>query len=318
MSGPDGRLLALLSLGIIVPARVYVLARQLWTFPLRNGPGYFLGVEVPPLFYDGPGVRWLKRYRTVLVFEHSAEALFLLGILALGRWEWIPLTALGAATFTAAMFGFFLYTRRNLGGHPPAQTAVGLVLETRRIRDYISWPVEALVFAIVASSWFLLVTHGDAEVQLHQAIVDTWVVLGLLPGKLVLVRSSFPVPADRAEEHYRLQDAQRRFALRVFDALGWFWTAVLFVYALRHSWPATQAGTPLNWLFTSIVIGLGLYMTFVVIRGQDRLIAMGRDLRPAGSWSAPFRGAQWMSRPGLAWFACWFGGIVVLLTFLRS
>jgi hypothetical protein len=318
MSGPDTRLLALLSLAIIVPARIYVLARQLWSFPLRNGSGYFLGIEVPAHFYDGPGTRWLKRYRAVLVFEHSAETLFLLGILALRRWDLVPLTALGAVTFIASMFGFLLYARRTLGGHPPERSAVGLVLERRRLRDYIRWPVDALVFAIVASSWILLLGYGYAQVNWREAIVDTWVVLGLLPGKVVLVRSSFPLPAERAEEHYRWQDAQRRFGLRAFDVLGWFWSAVLFVYALRHSWPAMQAGTPLAWLFTFVVIVLGLYMTFVVVRGQGRLMAMGRDLRPAGSWSAPFRGAQWMSRPGLVWFACWFGGIVALHTFLRT
>src|SRR5206468_3113412 len=117
------------------------------------------------------------------------------------------------------------------------RSAVGVTLETRRLSDYISWPVEALVVGIVACSWFLLLTKRDAQVHWQEVAVDTWVVLGLLPGKIVLVRSSLPLPADRAEEHYRWQDAQRHYGLRVFDALGWFLTAVLFAYALQHAWP---------------------------------------------------------------------------------
>lgn len=318
MSGPTDKILLLSSLAILVPARVYVLVRQLWKFPLHNGPEYFLGVEVPPFFYQGPGIQWLKRYRTILLLEHFAEALFLITILALGRWDMIPLTALGAVTFTLTMFGFVLYTRRALGANPRERSAVGLALERRRLSDYISWPMEALLVGIVACSWFLLLTQGDARVRWQEVMIDTWVVLGLLPGKIVLVRSSFPLPADRAEEHYRLQDANRHYGLRVFDALGWFLTAVLFAYALQHAWPAMEAIIPLRWLLTGVVFVMALYMTTVIVRGQGRLMAMGRDLRPAGSWSAPFRGAQWLSRPGLAWFAAWFGGILVLLVFLRS
>lgn len=318
MSGPTSSILLLSSLAIIVPARVYVLVRQLWQLPLRNGPGYFLGVEVPPSFYNGPGIQWLKRYQLMLLLEHFAEALFLITILALGRWDMIPLTALGAVTLTMTMFGFVLYARRVLGTNPPERSTVAVVLKTRRLGDYISWPVEALVFGIVACTWFLLLTQGDARVRWREVVVNTWVVVGLLPGKIVLVRSSFPLPADRAEEHYRLQDAQRHYGLRVFDALGWFLTAVLFAYALQHAWPAVEAIPSLRWLLTGVVFVMGLYMTIVIVRGQGQLIAMGRDLRPAGSWSAPFRGAQWISRPGLAWFAAWFGGILVLLLFLRS
>jgi len=318
MSGPTDMVLLLSSLGIIVAARVYVLVRQLWNLPLRNGAQYFLGVEVPPRFYDGPGIQWLKRYQTILLLEHFAEAAFLITILALGRWSLIPVTALGAVTFTLTMFGFVLYTRRVLGTRPPERSAVALMLETRRLSDYISWPVEALIFGIVACSWFLLLTQADARVRWQAVVVNTWVVLGLLPGKIVLARSSFPLPADRAEEHYRLQDAQRHYGLRVFDTLGWFLTAILFVYALQQTWPAMQAIISLRWLLIGVVFLMAMCMAIVIVRGQGRLMALGRDLRPAGSWSAPFRGAQWMSRAGLVWFAAWSSGIVVLLLFLRS
>jgi len=47
----------------------------------------------------------------------------------------------------------------------------------------------------------------------------------------------------------------------------------------------------------------------------------GRDLRPAGSWMTPFRGAtRQMNRSYLIWFAIWIGGILVvnLYSLLRS
>ena len=45
---------------------------------------------------------------------------------------------------------------------------------------------------------------------------------------------------------------------------------------------------------------------------------MGRDLRPAGSWSGPFRRAT-LIMPGISpWlFGAWFGGLVLLIVFFR-
>jgi hypothetical protein len=55
------------------------------------------------------------------------------------------------------------------------------------------------------------------------------------------------------------------------------------------------------------------YLMATVFQGQRQMARMGRDLRPGGSWATPFRGASWMSRPGLIWFAVWFGGILVFI-----
>jgi hypothetical protein len=43
---------------------------------------------------------------------------------------------------------------------------------------------------------------------------------------------------------------------------------------------------------------------------------MGRDLHPIGSWSTPFRPAGLMG-PGIAPFAAWFGGLLLLMVFFR-
>ena len=318
MNDFTGKILLFFTLALILAARVYILLRQLWTLPGKNGPGYFLGVGVPQSFYSGPGVEWLRRYRRMLLLEHFAEAVFLAAILALRRWDWIPLTALGAVTLTAAMFGFTLYARRALGARPGECPTVGVSLVPRRLGDYLSWPAEALVCAIVACSWFLLLAYGDEGIRWREAVVETWVILGLLPGKIVLVRSSFPLPAERTREHANFEDAQRRYGLRVMDALGWFLTAILFVYSLQHAWPAVQSLAWLSGTLAGAVLLLGLYMTIAIVRGQGRLLSMSRGLRPAGSWSAPFRGAQWVSRSGLAWFVVWFGGMLVLFAVLEG
>ncbi len=62
----------------------------------------------------------------------------------------------------------------------------------------------------------------------------------------------------------------------------------------------------------------GLSDMGIMIRGSGRLAAMGRNLRPAGSWSSPFRQAT-LTMPSIStWlFGAWFGGLVLLLVFFR-
>ncbi len=43
-----------------------IYLKQLWQRPLDHGPGFFLGVKVPPGFYEGEGIRWLRRWHTVV------------------------------------------------------------------------------------------------------------------------------------------------------------------------------------------------------------------------------------------------------------
>lgn len=317
MSGPTSHQLLLSATALIVVVRVFYLVRRLWSFPLRNGPGFFLGVEVPPGFYDGPGVEWLKRYRAVVLAEHLTEALVLAAIFAMDRWNLLPGWAGGSAVlFTSTMLGFVAWTRHRLGGAPPVRSRVAVALETRRLGDYISWPAEALVAVMIAFSWLLLLTQGDTHVRWQTPVTLTYVALGLLPGKIVVVRNSFPLPPERTEEHHRWLEAHRRHGVRVMDAFGWFLVAILFGYGLQHGWPAAKAIVWLPWLLVGVAYALALFMTGVIFRGEDRLTAMGRDLRPPGSWSGPFRGIKWIQPPGYwVWFGVWFGGLVLLLAF---
>jgi len=301
---------------LVVVVRVFMLIRWIWNYPLAHGTGFFLGVEVSPGFYEGEGRRWLKRYRTVLLAEHSIEGLAWIVILASGRWSQLPATAFGAVLCTATWLGFLAYTRATLGAHPPVLSNVAIPLESRRLGDYISWPVEALVAVIIAFSWLLLLTQGDAQVR-WQTLVFTYVAVGLLPGKISVVRSSFPLPSERTEEHHRWLEASRRHGVRVMDAFGWFFVAILVGYALQHGWPAAKTMVWLRWLLVGVALAIWLIMTVVIIRGWGRVAAMGRDLRPIGSWSGPFRPARLMMPGYLTWFTVWFGGLVLLMVFFR-
>jgi len=55
----------------------------------------------------------------------------------------------------------------------------------------------------------------------------------------------------------------------------------------------------------------------VMFRGQ-RLAAMGRDLRPAGSFQTPYRRTIWASRLYLSWFVPWFVVLMILVSFRCS
>ena len=318
MSAPTEFELDIICITLVVLFYALYGFRQHWNFPLRRGPDYFFGVQVPPGFYQGSGTRWLKSYHILVIALFGVVAMALAAIVFAGRWDVLPLWFGGTAILiTTAVMIFVGWTRHKLGASPPVLPGVAAPLEARRLGDYISWPVEALVAGVVAASWLLLLFRGDAGVDWRNPVTTSWVVLGLLPGKILLIRNSFPLPPEHAEEHYRLSEASRRWSLRYMDAFRWVVVAPLAFYALKHSWATAQEYGWLSWAFVAIFIGLFLWLVYVLI-DQRRLTAMSRGLRPAGSWSTPFRPARLLLRGGLTWFGIWFGGLILLLVFFRG
>jgi hypothetical protein len=321
MSGhTSGDWLLLFCTALIVIVFVFYLVRRFWNYPLDHGRSFFFDVEVAPVFYNGEGVRWLKRYRTILLSAYFIWALALAAILVSDRWNLLPVWAGGTAVFFMIVFhGFRLYTRATLGANPPVPTHTVVSLETRRLGDYISWPAEVLMAAIIALSWALLLAHGHAQVHWNVPVLMTYVIVGLLPFKIGVVRNSPPLPSERTEEHYRWMDAQRRYWLRVNDCGRWFFLIIFAGYALLTSWPAARTIVWLRWLVIGMALAVWLVQVGIMIRGSGRLAAMGRNLRPTGSWSGPFRRATLMM-PGVSpWlFSAWFGGLVLLLVSFRQ
>src|SRR5215467_15491267 len=100
-------------------------------------------------------------------------------------------------------------------------------------------------------------------------------------------------------------EATRRWSLRVMDVFPWGIVVPLALYVLEHSWAASQGITWLSWAFVAIALAPYLLLVDVLVRRQRRRTTVGRELRPAGSWSMPFRPVRLMLPGGLAWFAVW-------------
>src|ERR1035441_4967095 len=215
MSAPNVVEINILMICVLVPVFLYALVKQIWNQPLHNGPGYFFGIEVPAGFYEGPGRRWMTGYHAMVAALYGVWAVALAAIVVFRRWDMTPMWGGGfALLFVPSMFAFQAWTRHRLAANPPVRP-VALALESRRFGDYISWPMEALAAALVAMSWGLLLRHAGPHFDWRSPLTLTWVALGLLPGKMAMVRFSAPLPAERAEEHYRFQDAARRNWIRV-------------------------------------------------------------------------------------------------------
>jgi len=143
----------------------------------------------------------------------------------------------------------------------------------------------------------------------------SWVVLGMIPGKMAMVRISWPLPAERTEEHFRLQDVSRRFSIRLFGIIfQWFMLVVLLGAAMLHGLLPVHPAPVWRWLLLASMFAVWGYGMIVMFRGMQRLKVMSSDLRPVGSWKTPFGRASCfgMSRAFQIWFAIWFGGILLL------
>ncbi|HTT64196.1 MAG TPA: hypothetical protein VMG35_20230 [Bryobacteraceae bacterium] len=310
MTGTD--LLLFATCGAAAIFQGYYLVRILWRLPLSHGPGFFLSTEVPPGFYEGAGMQWMRRYHAVLVLIHGIEGIILVYLVASRHWDQIPLLApVFVALFFSMFGGFVVWARRTLGAAPPRLPAVAVPMKARRLGDYVSWPREILMAAIIAGIWLLWRFHGGIPVS--EPILATYVVMGLVPAEILIVRNSFPVPPERSEEHERWLEANRRFSLRLIELMRWFWLIAFAGPAVLQSWPATGAATSLRWILGAILTGLWFAAMWLLIPGYGRLLAMGRDLRPVGSWSGPFRPARLMPRGGLTWGISYSAGLAILL-----
>ena len=296
-----------------------VVFKRTWDRPLQNGPDFFLGVKVNSGFYEGDGTRWLKGWHAVVLAMYSVTLLAALAIFASGWWYLFPAWAGGTAVLhVASQSGFTSYARAKLGANPPVLSSVAVPLQARHLGDYISWRVEALIGGIVVFNWILLLTYGGGRSFWEGPVEFTYVVIGLLPFEILIVRSSAPLPADRPAEHLRWIEAARRYSLRSMELFRWLFVVMLAGFGLdallrtRHV-PAVWV----RWPVTGVFLAVGLYMAVFLIHGERRLAAMGRDLLPPGSWSTPFRRSTVMPPGYRKWFAVWFGGLILLLVFFR-
>ncbi len=298
--------------GAILLVRTYQLIRLDWSRPLRHGPGFFLAFEVPSGFYSGTGARWLTRFRTVLLTEYGTEWLTAAGMIAFGWWRWLPCWAgVSAVLYVGSLSLFGAAAGRHLGlaGRP---SAVALWFEKRRVRDYLSPAAEALMTALVAAGWWLLVMRGDANIRWGAPVVLTYAVVAMFAAKIVVINAGAPLPTDRTEQHYRYFEAGRRYGLRVIDVARWFFAFIVFSYAVLHCQWQISATNWLTWSLIATASGIWLALVFAIVRGARQLDAMGRTLRPAMSWAGPFPSNPWASRGGGVWAVSFLAGLLAL------
>ena len=320
MSAPNVVGIYIFIICAIVPVLVYALVKQLWNAPLQNGPGYFYGIEVPAGFYEGPGKSWIAGYHAMVAALYGVCGVGLAAIIATRRWEMTPVCLGGfALLFVPSVFGFYAWTRHKLGVNPPVRP-VALALETRRMGDYISWPTEALAVVLVALSWCLLLRHPARHFDWATPLQLTWVALGMIPGKIAIVKLSWPLPAERAEEHYRLNELSRRYWMRLSGIIfEWYMVVVLLGVALLHavSSPAHHPAPMWRWLALTSQFVVWGYGMVVMLRGLQEMKVLGTELRPAGSWKTPFGRASCLGRGWefRIWFAIWFGGVMAFIVY---
>jgi hypothetical protein len=305
----------LLYTALIVIAQAIAFKRYFWDMPLKNGLEFFFGIEVPQGFYEGVGARWLRAWHALVLSVNLILALALAAILFWGPWDLLAVWAGGVAVLHVATFmGFRLYARAKLGKNPPIKASAAVSLEPRRLGDYFWWPGEAIMASIIALSWVLLCARGDARLRWPAPVTLTYLIVGLFLLEIGFVRMSFPpLPADRPEEHRRWMEASMRWSVRVWDISRWLFATVLAAYALEHGWHAVAANPWSRQLLIGIALAVWVSLVVSLLRGERRLTLMGRGLRPAGSWSTPFRTAEVVPRSLAVLFFAWFGGLILLI-----
>lgn len=312
MSARESDLLPLLLGSFCIIFQLALMRWVFWNYPLHHGRGFFLGVKVAPGFYEGPGAQWLRRYRTLLLAVHAIMVLVFIALVASHRWNDMPIMApIIVGLLFAMLGGFILWTRHSLGAAPPKFSSVAIPFETRRLRDYVSWRLEGLLVLVLAACWLLLI-QGNVGLQWAWPVLITYAVMGLLPAKIIIVHQSYPLPPEKTEEHQRWQEAGRRYWLSVTELMRWFFVVRLAGYSVEHGFPAAKMMVWLHWLFFSADLAIFLVMLVVLIQGSRRLVALGRDLHPIGSWSGPFGPARLLLPGWLTWCVVYIGGLLLL------
>ncbi len=162
----------------------------------------------------------------------------------------------------------------------------------------------------------LLLTQATPLDRLRSPALLTYVLVGCLIAKIGCVRMGFRLPSERAEEHHRWFDANRRLLLRVFDSAGWLFAATLAACAVLLRWPAIRGIPWLRWGVVGLILGIWVLLTIRFLHGMARMTTAGRGLSPLACQLAHVRRAGWLLDRSLWWTVAYFAGFFVLLRVL--
>src|SRR5499426_513845 len=266
---------------------------RFWRAPLKQGEGWFLGIEVEPGFYRQAGAALLRRYRAWGVLPLALEAAILLALISSGRlvhamYEQIPAMAILTfwLNFTILQFRQRI---RLLAPTAPEQSPRGVLLSLapRRLRDHINWTVEAMIIGLTLLTllWLGAQRLGRLPAEPNAGLLKPVVFIlymqaGALMLKQVFVRWRMRLPLRRSDDYRRWREAWLSYHLRIFDALrlllAFYLWGILAFKSFRSWWGAEQMKLP---GLAMVLITIAVYL-FYCVRERRRLALVQREIRP--------------------------------------
>jgi hypothetical protein len=255
----------------------------------------------------------MRRYRIALLAFYLSLVVFL-GLLIAGasffHFVWFPLVL-----SVVPMSAFPLWARRALKPVPRVVTKLGVAFESRPLRECIAWRTETAAALALVMLWALLLWRTPYEWP--GAVILSWMAVGILPIKIILARSPFPLPPEQVEEYHRWGEASRAAFMRIADIWRWTCVAIIAMGVIERGFPAIL--TPhwsrplLMYGFLAAFFGQLIWMGRIGYRVND----MGRALPPPGTWSGPSGPVKPSLPGGRIWFFSYLGGMVLLIVLLQ-
>lgn len=310
---PEMTHIMLVVLQVLLVVVVGAVTSRSWNRPLDHGPQYFLDIEVPPRFYEAEGQRWLRRYHAALA---ATAAPFVIGLaFAFANQSLFSIAIwLQVVPYVVFLVGFPIWARRALKITPRQMSGLALAFENRPLGEHISWAAEAALAVVLATLWAIMLWRTPKD--WHLALILSWLAIGILPTKVILLRGVIPLPPERVEEYHRWVGASRNVLLQIADRWRWLFVGTFALIVAGRGWPAllTPAWSRPALFFASLA--LYYWQLRWMGRALKRVVGMGRALRPAGSWSGPFGPAKPSFPGGRIWFLSYLGGLALLLVWL--
>ncbi len=261
--------------GLLFAVRLSAL-RRFRALPLRNGPQWFLSVEIPAGHAEAVAAL-LADYRRTLFLPFALDILIAVP-LALGA-RWGALMALqfvlmiATSVFSNVLAAHFAVRAAALVGTGPRPTVIALVMEPRRLRDHTWVLLEAATVGLLAYAVFRAVGTGPALGRALAWIL--WMQLGLVLLKVVFVRWRMPLPVARTDDFRRWRAAWLAYHVRILDAMR---LTLALTLAAGVAWRtgALENGTGLVAGAVVMLVALAAWAT-----GQRRALdAVAAEVRP--------------------------------------
>jgi hypothetical protein len=261
--------------------------------PHLRGEGWFLDVPVEANFYQGPGRMILRGYwlRMAIpcILDIPAVVMLLTGQTSGLLWIILALVPaihvnhlynVGIAERQAWQFAKVEQAREIV------TSAVGLSLTPRRLRNYISWPLEWALGLVTAGAVLALVHVHRTSPQEHSLRLvflapglNLYFQLGILLVKRMIVAWRTPLPTVQTIEYREAKEATRRYYLMMCDWNRIVATCGIVFWPILLSAPKTEFESLVKiWLGALLALTIAGALWVEIRRKQ--LADMGVKARP--------------------------------------